>query len=262
MKNLNLTTTVVLAFIIIISASCKKSTDVASSKNSIQTSTNNEVVSASSLIAWYQFTNGSLKDQSGNANDIVFSNATITKDYKGRPNNAYYFNGTNAYMSVNHSTTLDNPTQITMGVLIKPMGYYTGTGGSSRIFMKGVDDQQHGDYFLGFNNTGQYYGTYGNGQFNSNGAASTPGTVQLNKWTKLVYTYDGVSGKLYVNDTLVSIVNKTAVFNPNSDPLNIAKTGRIDYPYWFNGVIDEIRIYNTAIPQNLVHQITQQLGAE
>jgi hypothetical protein len=75
-----------------------------------------------------------------------------------------------------------------------------------------------------------------------------------------VYTYDGNVGKLYLNDSLVRKVTSTATFNPNSSPLRIGVTGRYDYPFWYNGVIDEIRIYNTALSRKQVSNVDSTLG--
>ena len=240
-------------------ASCQKSATTSATKNSASSVNNSAAVASSSLVAWYKFTSGSLADYSGNNNNIVFSNATPTTDYMGKPNNAYLFNGSGSYMVVNNSASL-NPSNITIGVLIKPLGFYQGIGGNSRILMKGIDDQSSGIYLLGFNNDGAYYGTYGDNQFFSAGATSSSNVVKLNKWQKVVYTYNGTTAKLYINDMLASQVNATASFNANIDPLNIGKTGRADYPYWFNGVIDEIRIYNVAVSQLQAQQIGVELG--
>jgi len=211
------------------------------------------------LVAWYKFTNGNTADYSGNNNHLKQHNVALTTDYMGRPNNAYYFDGSSSFMQTGNSASL-NPPKITLMALFKPTGYYLGNGAASRILMKGVDDQSNGDYFLGFYNNGVMYGTYGDNQFQSNGVGSAENALQLNNWYKLVYTYDGSVGKLYINDVLVNESAKTAIFTPNISPLRIGKTGRTDFPYWFNGTIDEIRIYNIALSASQVAKIDAQMG--
>ena len=115
------------------------------------------------LVAWYPF-NGDLSDHSGNGNNIVFCNAKTTSGKKGVQRTAYLFNGTGNYMQVPNSSSL-NPSQITLAVLFKPKGYYAGADGSTRILMKGADDQSNGIYFLGYKDNGVLYGTYGDNQF-------------------------------------------------------------------------------------------------
>jgi hypothetical protein len=61
----------------------------------------------SGLVAYYNFTGGSLADSSGYNNNISFNNnATQTADRFGNANNAYLFDGTTSYMSVPNSPTL------------------------------------------------------------------------------------------------------------------------------------------------------------
>ena len=50
------------------------------------------------LIAYYPF-NGNANDASGNGNNGTVYGATLTADRFGNPNSAYYFNGTNNYIT-------------------------------------------------------------------------------------------------------------------------------------------------------------------
>ncbi len=240
--------------------SCKKnaanlSTQVnAEQKDDALTALNNH------LIAWYTF-NGDILDHSGYNNNIQFNNATAAAGIKGLSNTAYLFNGTSNYMTVPNSPSLNPSSEITLAALFKPTGFYSGIGKTSRILMKGSDDQSNGDYFLGFNSTGDAYGTYGDNQFESNGVGSKENAIKLNKWYRLVYTYDGSVGRLYINGTLVNKISKTASFTANGDLLRIGTTGRPDdFPYWFKGLIDEIRIYNAVLTPLQVVQLSLLLG--
>jgi hypothetical protein len=241
-------------------SSCKKDNVVSPSVNSNNESSAVQTTLKGNLVAWYKFTNGNTADFSGNNNHLTPHHVRLANDYQGRPNNAYSFNGYSSFMQAANSTTLNPTSQITLAALIKPTGFYTGDGVQSRIFMKGADDQSNGDYFLGYHNTGQIFGTYGDNQFNSNGVNSAEGSLQLNNWYKIVYTYNGHVGKLYINDILVNQTNKVATFTPNTSPLRVGKTGRTDFPYWFSGVIDEIRIYNIALTNTQIIKMDGQLG--
>lgn len=234
--------------------SCKKE----STSMPVTSSSVDEVVAKARLVAWYKFTNGNTGDFSGNNNHLTAYNVTRTTDYLGRPNNAVAFNGFSSFMQAANSASL-NPSKISLVALVKSKGY-TGNGADSRILMKGIDDQSDGTYFLGYNNSGTIYGTYGNNQYESNGVPTPPNSLQFDKWYKLIYTYDGKVGKLYIDGALVGQNNKVATFTPNNDFLRIGTTGRSDYPYWFNGAIDEIRIYNSALTPNQVILVTNELG--
>lgn len=254
---------IVFLALIIVSAqmvSCKK--DSSSIENSASAAiVDNAVadsISDTSLIAWYTFDNGDLSDHSGNGNNIVFCNAQTTSGKKGTPRSAYLFNGKGNYMQVPNSTSLNPSSQISFAVLFKPKGFYSVN--TTRIFMKGMDDQSDGDYYAGYNSDGTLYGTYGNNQYQSAGVSSPVNSIQLNNWYKLVYTYNGTVAKLYINNKLVSKVTESAVFTPNTFPLRIGKTGRTDFPYYFNGVIDEIRIYNVGLTASQVATVNSELG--
>jgi hypothetical protein len=260
MRTKTQTTAIVICFAVLSMQfiSCKKE-NVSAISNAGSVDLAVQTVGKANLVAWYKFTKGYTVDYSGHNNHLLPHNVTLATDYMGRPDNAYYFNGYSSFMQAANSSSL-NPSKITLAALIKPTGLYTGTGAASRILMKGVDDQSNGDYFLGFYNTGSFYGAYGNNQYQSNGVAGPANFLQLNNWYKLVYTYNGSVGKLYINDVLAGQSNKIATFTPNTSPLRIGKTGRTDYPYWFNGVIDEIRIYNIALNAAQVVRMESELG--
>jgi len=222
------------------------------------------------LIAYYNFNGGNLNDSSGHSNNIIFNNATPTVDRFGNANNAYLFNGNGSYMQVANSASL-NPNNITMYAIIKPLGFYQGTCHGNRIINKGIPDDVSGFYTMtfepSFNGTGGVCASiidstkeiFGGG-FGDNipqgAAAGAPGIsmadsvyVEKYQWYTLVYTYDGTTAKFYVNGALASSVPNPGpvTFTPNSADVYIGKTASTTYPYYFNGVIDEIRIYNRAL---------------
>jgi hypothetical protein len=222
------------------------------------------------MIAYYNFNGGNLNDSSGQSNDITFSNATPAADRFGNPNNAFLFDGRSSYMQVKNSASL-NPSNITLYAIVKPLGFYQGACHGNQILEKGYPYQVNGFYNLAFfpyNNDvgGQscaltvdttkeiFGGSFGdNVQNSSAGAAGSSSNdsvyIQKNQWYTIAYTYDGTTAKFYVNGALASSVQNTGnvTFTPNSFDLTIGQTGFSNYPYYFNGVIDEIRIYNRAI---------------
>jgi Concanavalin A-like lectin/glucanases superfamily len=97
---------------------------------------------------------------------------------------------------------------------------------------------------------GSAYGDNDNPPGSAAGVADSASYVATGSWYKLTYTYDGFTAKLYVNGVLTSTAHLSVSFTPNSQDLFI---GRNEdpyslFPYWLNGAIDEIRIYNRALP--------------
>jgi hypothetical protein len=54
---------------------------------------------------------------------------------------------------------------------------------------------------------------------------------------------------------LVSTVNSAIGYQPSSHDIYFGRTINPNYPYWFYGVIDEIRIYNRALNINEVKSL-------
>lgn len=255
--------------------SCQKNNELSGSNinaNSVDNNINTLPVD-SSLVAWYPFRHGQLVDKSGYGNRIVFCSATPVVSRSGVDSGAYYFDGTSSYMMVKNSSSLNPVQSITLAALVKPMGFYQGKCHGNRILNKESDDNGDGRIALGFDdkpylnngcnkpiheNRETFYGTYGNGKIAS-GARDT-NRVITDKWYNLVYTYDGTTSKLYVNGKLKSVISTHTPFNANNFPLYIGKTQDPGFPYYFNGVIDEIRIYNRALSSSEVLGLNNLMG--
>lgn len=212
------------------------------------------------LVAYFSFKGGSLKDGSGHGNDIVFNNATQTADRFGNANNAYLFDGSSNYMQVKNSGSL-NPNNITIYAIIKVNGFYTGLCSGNEIVAKGNQDDINGFYNLRYTDFSVSCGTpnlnnetFGGGYGDNVPKGTAVGTVgatpiKTGQWYYVAYTYDGQASKLYVNGELAGFDLKKVNFTPNSDDLFIGKLASTTYPYFVNGVIDEVRIYNRALPE-------------
>jgi len=88
----------------------------------------------------------------------------------------------------------------------------------------------------------------GGGKFGgSSTAQQTLGTAALavNTWTHLAVTYDGATLRLYVNGVQVSSQAQTGNLVTSTNPLQIG--GDSIYGHYFQGTIDEVRIYNQAL---------------
>ena len=71
------------------------------------------------------------------------------------------------------------------------------------------------------------------------------------QWYKLVITYDSISWRIYINDTLKDTVpGPGAPLGATSDSLSIGMDladGATGYPYNFEGIIDDIIVYNRVL---------------
>jgi hypothetical protein len=87
----------------------------------------------------------------------------------------------------------------------------------------------------------------GGGTFGGGGTTEAYGTAALtvNNWTHLATSYDGATLRFYVNGTQVSSVARAGAIATSSRPLQIG--GDSIYGQFFQGTIDEVRIYNRAL---------------
>jgi hypothetical protein len=221
------------------------------------------------LVAYYNFNGGNLYDSSGNGNNISYSNATTAADRFGRVGNAYSFNGATSYMQVPNSSTL-NPASGTFMAIVKVNSFYSGQCVANQIFGKGsVSDEENGFYCLRFTdftnncsgnppNPAMEFFNSGYGPASANaGAIANNAAVKIGQWYTVIYTYDNQQSKIYVNGVLAGTNTTPTAFIPNSDPLFIGKDGNPTLNYNFNGVIDEIRIYNRALTTKEVAQLNK-----
>lgn len=224
----------------------------------------------SGMVAYYNFNGGSLKDSSGYGNNISFNNATVTADRFGRPGNAYLFNGSSSYMQVPNSQSL-NPDNITLVAIVKLNGFNADACHGNQILQKGNTDIEDGLYFLRIADwpspctapldTTQERAEAIYGDDNPQGAGANANSdsvhIKTGTWYTLTYTYDGITAKLYINGLLKNSQPKSVAFTDNNFDLFIGTLGDPTHPFWFNGIIDEIRIYNRALPQGAVARLNK-----
>jgi hypothetical protein len=222
---------------------------------------------ADGLVAYYNFNGGNLNDSSGWGNNIVFNNATSVTDRFGNPGNAFQFNGTTSYMRVTNSASL-NPLGMSIMAIVKLNGFYTGGVYGNEILMKGPSDQASGIYGLRIhptsfdinatldNTTEAFMGFYGD--YGDHNIMDSSVLVQTGTWYTLVCTFDGFQTSLYLNGHLQKTqIQPPSFFTANTSDLYIGKTENISFPFNFNGVIDEIRIYDKALSPQLVKQLNK-----
>ena len=84
----------------------------------------------------------------------------------------------------------------------------------------------------------------GGGTFSSSTVYGTA-PLPVNTWSHIALTYDKVTLRLYVNGTQVGSLAASANIATSANPLQIG--GDSIYGQYFNGRIDEVRIYNRAL---------------
>lgn len=206
-------------------------------------------VPTNGLVAHWPFT-GNASDASGNGNNGTVFGATLTHDRFRNARSAYGFDGINDTIGVPHANSLsfNAATSYTISLWVK-------TCVSDMVQSEGLltKDWTNPDSGYGYH-VGVYQGgrVLGLDQYGGNNAPSSVASINDGEWHHIVLVVSDTvaSGRrwvgLYVDNTLDA--TKTAfVLNQAGNTSNIlmGKTPRA--ALYFNGALDDIRIYNRVI---------------
>jgi uncharacterized repeat protein (TIGR03803 family) len=195
------------------------------------------VTPPSGMVSWWSG-DGNANDLQGGNNGILQNSASATA--VGRVGQAFSFNGVNDYVTVANHATLNGLSSATIDAWIK----LNTVGGRQAI----VSKVPVGEYYLLINN--------GRLSFENNnvGSGAFTGATQLspNVWYHVAVSYDGANTRLYVNG-LEDGVRAGAWSSANSQPLSIGQRG--DNSDFLNGFIDEVEIFNRALPVTEIQNI-------
>jgi hypothetical protein len=158
----------------------------------------------------------------------------------GKYGAALSFDGINDWVTVPDAPSLDLTTALTVEAWVNPSALGTTW---RTVVLK--EQPTHLAYALYANNSatrpsGQLFTT---SDFGLRGTAALP----LNAWSHIALTWDGLNMRFYVGGTLVRTVALTGTLVTTSNPLRFGGNGV--WPEWFQGAIDEIRIYNRALSE-------------
>lgn len=208
------------------------------------------------LVAFYPF-NGNANDLSGNGNNGVVNTASLTTDRFGNSNYAYNFNGTSSHIRVNNTTSL-NSGSVSISGWFNTNTQPTNEGDS----VKGIISKwwQLNSTCNGNYNAYSVSLTKPAGKYPALGAATdfyagdvfySSVQIERTRWYHFTFTHSSTSGgKLYINGQLVNSNTKTGVICNSTNPIYIgAEVSNGILWRFFNGKIDDIRIYNRVLTQ-------------
>jgi len=180
-------------------------------------------------------------DRSGQGiNGILVNMSTSTSRVQGKLGQALNFDGTNDYISFPGNSAITNPTAITLSAWFK----------ASKVGVEQRIINLHQRYRLELSSTNKIYCAFTTvNQAWSFCTTLGSTTLVANKWYHAAVTYDGISTYTYYLNGIAD--------NTNSSQYTGSITGGQNQPcigygcdlasHYFNGLIDDARIYNRAL---------------
>jgi hypothetical protein len=192
------------------------------------------------LVAAYSFNEGSgatVADASGHGNAGTISGATWTTGLFG---NALAFNGTNSWVTINDASSLHLTTGMTLEAWVKPTA--AAANWTAVMIKERPSGLAYGLYAAdGADQPPAGYIDTSNTDNDSKGRSA----LAVNTWSFLSVTYDGSNLDLYVNGALVNALPVSGSIVSSTGALRIG--GDSIWGEYFQGLIDNVRIYNRAL---------------
>jgi uncharacterized delta-60 repeat protein len=201
------------------------------------------------LVAAYNFVQGPagtvLTDLSGNGNNGTVSNASWTPVSGSLPfTSALQFaGGNNSFVTIANSASLDLTSGMTLEAWVDPTAAANG--------WQDVMYKYHDNYYLEASSPSGAPSAGGTaGSTDTGPSAKNP--LPTNTWSFLAATYNGTNMLLYINGVQVASVAVSGNLATSTAPLQIG--GDSTYGQYFQGLISNVRIYNTALTANEIQE--------
>jgi hypothetical protein len=207
------------------------------------------------LVAYYMF-NGNANDESGNKNNGKIAGATFIADKSGKPDKALYFDGMDNYVEIPGTPTINITGSLTVSCWIYPHSVENYVAWVAKTNNNGTTSQ----WRFGFGDSGTEI--WGLTFWNSNwfGYNTNKKSIPLNTWSHVILVADQVQhiAYLYLNGELIDSIKDIKEFEGSNDPLFIGHQ-KDDYVF-FDGLIDEVRIYNRTLSTDEVKELYKQFN--
>lgn len=217
-------------------------------------------VPTNGLIGYWPFS-GNSNDESGNNNNGTVSGAVLASDRNNNANSCYDFNGQSNFIQCQPLLQLDNSPYMTLSCWFKIEGQNTNldcvNGCAQYLMSQGLDGATGNSFFgLAYNQSVVPYAFGIANGYSNLFINSLAGTADFSSWNHLVLVFSFGVNKLYLNGSLVATNNYMGVISSPNVPLffgmNNADSG---YPYYLNGKLDEIGVWDRALSEAEVEDL-------
>lgn len=191
---------------------------------------------ADGLVAHYAFS-GNSRDETTFSNHA--STADLGKDRFGKANKAASFGGSDEVRAAN-SPQLNAPVT-TVSFWINPNSF-AGNGEHFLLSLGGWQER----WKISLPSHGKPVWTTNHSNGISDMDSGDGNALPLGSWTHVVMVHNGQEDVIYFNGNRVATKNVVGTLNNTTYPLGIGYNP-IDGGNWFDGLLDEVQVYNTAL---------------
>jgi hypothetical protein len=211
------------------------------------------------LVAYYPF-DGNADDESGNNHHGTVYGAASVTDRFGNPDAAYQFDGTADYIELSNESAFDF-TEFTISfwtrITTLPVVPGPSTPGYYCVVSKaGVN---LGNYTIRLFKTGgasYCYLGYAHGTSGGNWNTSCYEEIYLNRYYHIVVTMSDEI-RCYYDGVLLSTSSSMPEAIHTDGNVMIGKYDSLTEPYYFNGIIDDVRFYNRSLSASEIEDLFQ-----
>jgi hypothetical protein len=189
-------------------------------------------------------------DRSGNGNRGILTNGPVRGI--GKIGQGLSFDGADDTVQIDNATPLNLTTAVTVSVWIKPREWTSAAGTTDSIVDKAVHETETGYGLFQDGSGGQMH-------FRVSMAGPTALDVTITQpatglWHHIVGSYDTINGvRTYLNGILRNTTAAGGSLTTNSDVLLTGDV--VGHAYEFNGLIDDVRIYNRALSADEIKRL-------
>ncbi|MCB9235899.1 MAG: HYR domain-containing protein [Bacteroidia bacterium] len=157
------------------------------------------------------------------------------------PGTALSFDGGNDYLVANASTNLNN------AAVAYTVEFWVRPNGPPNETWKGLIGKPGRNYNVWLNNAGYIHHRFHSTSSTNDGAPNTPGgSIPWSTWSHVAITNNGSTANTYINGVLQASGPVTGTMVADNSPLYIGRNLDGSGGNYFNGDMDEIRIWNYA----------------
>ncbi len=213
-----------------------------------------------SLVAYFPF-NGNANDESIHNNNGTVFGATLTTDRFGNSNSAYLFDGVNDEIRISSPFGGTNP----FGNYMSIVGWLKTNTSKTSAAIVGVHSAcingATDDLLIAYiNNTSGHNHLQTRAYYHNPIIQVDESSITDDNWHQFVYVFSETTAKLYLDgvavDSSANIVPKNYIHQVGNDlVIGNLSPNSCPYDFYFEGVLDEIRLYNKALKRNEIQAL-------